>query len=148
MKVILLKDLKIGRRYQIKEVADGFARQILIPRGEALLATPANLKMAEQKRREVEKGQANEESLAEEIKNKLTGLTVELKEKAGPEGQLFAKISPAEVAKVLKAKGVTLNSAAIELVAPIKHIGLHQAKARLTGGREAGFTILVSGLPD
>ncbi len=146
MKVILLRDLKIGKRFTVKEVADGFARQVLIPRGEAKLATPETLKWAESMRLGLKSQQAEEETLAESIKSKLNGLTVELKEKAGPEGQLFAKVSAVEVAAALKSVGITINPASIELLTPIKHIGLHQAKARLTGGREAGFTVLVTKL--
>jgi large subunit ribosomal protein L9 len=146
MKVVLLKDLKIGKRFSLKEVADGFARQVLIPRGEAKLATPEAIKWAETKRTELKAEQAGEESLAEAIKTKLTGLTVEVKEKAGPEGQLFSKVAAKEVALALRGAGVNLNEAAIDLPAPIKHVGLHQAKARLTGGREAGFTVLVTKL--
>lgn len=146
MKVILLRDLKIGKRFTVKEVADGFARQVLIPRGEAKLATPETLKWAESMRLDLKSQQAEEETLAESIKSKLNGLTVELKEKAGPEGQLFAKVSAVEVATALKSVGITINPASIELLTPIKHIGLHQAKARLTGGREAGFTVLVTKL--
>lgn len=145
MQVILLKDSKLGRKYDVKEVSPGLARNILIPRHEAILATPANLKLAADKRRLREEGVAREEVLVEEVKNKLAGLTVEMAVSAGPEGQLFSKLHPEDIVKILTQKyQLQLDPKAISLAQPIKHVGLHKASARLLGGREISFAILVS----
>lgn len=146
MQVILLKNSRFGKKYEVKEVAPGLARNILLPRGEAMLATPENLKKAAAARAALLAAAANEDKLAEAIAAKLSGQTVELPAKAGPEGQLFSKINAKEVAQTLKQRGIELAPAAIELSAPIKHLGLHQVKARLGGGRDVQFTVLVTAL--
>jgi large subunit ribosomal protein L9 len=144
MKVILLRDSRLGRRYEIKVVAPGLARNVLLPQGEALLATPANLAQAKIWREQQAKTAAVEAEWQTEITEKLTGLTVTVKTTAGPEGQLFAKLSSAEMAAALaREHGLQLSPTAIHFPKPIKSVGLHQATARLTGGREVPFAVLV-----
>lgn len=145
MKVVLLKNSKWGRSFEVKELSPGLVRNILIPQGLAAPATPDNLKKAEQVKLKTESEQKREEELAQEIFNKLNGLTVEVMAHAGPEGQLFSKLTAEDVTLSLeRTHHFKLNPAAITLPQPIKHIGLHNAKARLTGEREAQFTVLVS----
>ena len=130
----------------MKELSPGLVRNILIPQGLATPATPENLKKAEQVKLKNESEHKREEELAAEVFNKLNGLTVEVSAHAGPEGQLFSKLTTDEIALALeKSWQIKLSAAAITLPQPIKHTGVHNAKARLTGGREAQFTVLVNG---
>lgn len=146
MKVVLLKNSKWGRSFEVKELSPGLVRNILIPQGLAAPATPDNLKKAEQVKLKAESEQKREEELAAEVFNKLNGLTVEVSAHAGPEGQLFSKLTAEEIVLALeRGHHLKLSAAALTLPHPIKHTGIHNAKARLTGGREAQFTVLVNG---
>ena len=118
MKVILLKDVaKLGQRYQIKEVADGFARNFIIARGLGLPATPANLKKLETlKTKTVTKSELP----------KLAGITVTLKAKANETGHLFAGIHAGEIVEGLKKQHqLTVDATDLDLPTAIKTVGEH-----------------------
>lgn len=144
MKVILLKDVpKLGRRYEVKEVAPGFARAVLFVRGQAAEATPAVLKQVESRRQAEQTTRAVEHELMERAVKELDGTTIALKARAGNEGQLFAALHAEDVSVAIKReKGLSVDPAAIILKKPLKHLGFHQAKTRLLG-REVAFTILI-----
>ncbi len=146
MKVILLKNVpRVGERYEIKEVAPGYARNILFRQNLALPVTPENLKKAKTWQAGRERERAGEEELAETAAKKLTGYTLPMLAKASAEGHLFAGLDKNEVVSALtKETGIKLTAEALALAKPIKSLGLHQLSARLTGGREVQFQILVS----
>lgn len=146
MKVVLLKNVpKVGERYQVKEVAGGYARNVLIRQGLALPATAENLKKAKSWQAGQSREKANEEAWAEEVASKLEGYTLSLSGKASPEGHLFAGLGTQEIVAALKKEqGIELKPEAIDLAKPIKSLGIHNLSARLTGGREVNFQILVT----
>ncbi len=145
MKVVFLKNSKFGKKYEIKEVSAGLARNILIPGGEVELATPESLKRAKLQQARAKDEVQNELALAEQVEQKLKGLTVEVKVDAGPEGQLFSKLTAEEVSKSLQANyQLVLKPEAIHFKQPVKHTGLHTVSARLGGGREVPFTLLLT----
>ncbi len=151
MKVILLKDVpRLGRRGEVKEVAPGFGRSVLIPAGQATLATPAALKQVKE-RLAGEAGSAQmEEALAEQASETLAGATITLrgrapKSEAGKETHLFAALHAEDVVAAIKReKNLILKPEAIILTGSLKTTGFHQAKARL-GKRAVDFTILIIG---
>ena len=132
MKVILLKDIKgTGKKDQIIEASDGFARNYLFPRKLAVEASNANLnaietaKSAQSHRKEVEKEEAKA------LANKMSDMTVEIAVRAGENGRLFGKVTNQEVADALKAKyGMEVDKRKIS-IDTIKEVGDAEAVVKL-----------------
>ena len=126
MKVILLRDVaKIGRRHSIVDVPDGFAQNKLIPRGEAVLATPANEKrLATLAVKQQAKTDARQEELKQVSEMTLaTPLIIEME--ANKEGHLFRAVAAKEVVAAVLARGLSLDLGEIEFPSPIKALGAH-----------------------
>ncbi|TSC70969.1 MAG: large subunit ribosomal protein L9 [Parcubacteria group bacterium Gr01-1014_46] len=142
MKVILLKDVqKVGRKYDVKEVADGFALNLLIPRGLAKVATKdAVLKIEELRANDLTNKKIQEELLIKNLEV-IKSLKVELKEKANEKGHLFAGVTKEmileEVKKVTK---LNLNLDNIKLDKPIKETGEHKIVVEAMG-KKAEFVV-------
>ena len=144
MKIILLKDVpKVGQRYDIKNVAEGFALNILIPRGLAEVATPNAIKKVEEMRRnDLTQKKIEEELLVKSLEN-LKNLTVTLKEKANDKGHLFAGITKEMLAgEILKISRLNINPEFIKLVKPIKEVGEHKVLVEVMG-RSVEFTVKI-----
>ncbi len=144
MKIILLKDVKkIGKKYDIKEVADGFALNMLIPKKDAIPATPGNIKMIETKKKsdqaEIQKNNAELMKILNEVK----GLQIEIKGKVNDKGHLFAGIHKNEIIEAIKnQKNIILVSENVILEKPIKEIGEHAISVKV-GAKEAVFKLLI-----
>ena len=144
MKVILIKDVpKVGQRYDIKDVAEGFALNMLIPRGLAEVATPnAVKKVKEMRRNDLTQKKMEEELLVKSLEN-LKNLTVTLKEKANDKGHLFAGITKEMLAgEILKISRLNINPEFIKLVKPIKEVGEHKVLVEVMG-RSVEFTVKI-----
>lgn len=126
MKVILLQDVaKIGRRYAVAEVPDGFARNKLIPMKAALPATPENLARYRAQRERVEASkQASAAAVAEGLAQ-LAVAGVVVAAEANAQGHLFKQVSAKEIAAATAAAGSALPETAIEIASPIKSVGVH-----------------------
>ena len=127
MKVILLRDVaKIGRRYEIVEVPDGFALNKLIPKKDAEAATPANVKRIQQNK---DRTNASKAETAAEIKATVDNLNQEklnISMEANDLGHLFQAVNVRDVAKSAKDRGFNLPDDTIVITEPIKSIGEHQ----------------------
>ncbi|MCI8538370.1 MAG: 50S ribosomal protein L9 [Oscillospiraceae bacterium] len=133
MKVILQQDVKgQGKKGQMVEVSDGYARNFLFPRKLALAATADNvntMKLQEQARKEQE---AREKAEAEELAKRLGGLTVKLQAKAGTGGRLFGSVTSKEIADALQAQhGIAIAKTKIVQEEPIKAFGGYELKCKL-----------------
>lgn len=142
MKVILLKDVpKVGQIHQIKEVADGFALNSLIPRKLAIPATPqaiaAHEKAAADRIATAHKQQAGwRESLAQLAQS---GVAIELS--ADDKGHLYKKLDARTVAQILGERGLTVAASSIDLAAPIAQCGDHPVSIKT---KEGSGTVLIS----
>ncbi len=133
MKVILQQDVKDhGKKGQLVEVSDGYARNYLFPRKLAVPATADNLntmklrEAARQKQLETEKAQAKE------IAAKLEGCAVKIPARAGEGGRLFGSVTPKDIADALEAQhGIALEKNRIVIAEPIKSFGTFEVKAKL-----------------
>ncbi|MDR0919345.1 MAG: 50S ribosomal protein L9 [Oscillospiraceae bacterium] len=146
MKVILIKDVKgTGKIGDIKEVADGFARNMLIPKGMALEATAKNLEvLAEQKKAEAER-LAKELAEAKAVAANINGKTVVAKAKAGKEGKLFGSITAANIAELLKTQfNIDVDKKKISLKDDIKTFGTYEADVKVYVGVAAKIKIEVT----
>ncbi len=143
MKVILLRDIKnVGRKYQVKEVNDGFARNGLIARGSALPATPENLGKMKAEMENVSKAAEIRADLLSKGLKSLSDVVITMTAKANPEGHLFAAINMKELADELEKKsGLKIDPAWIENKA-IKSIGEHDILIKVDG-KKSQFKLIV-----
>jgi large subunit ribosomal protein L9 len=132
MEVILLEDMdKLGGRGQIVKVADGYARNFLIPKKRALAATPQNRKWLGQQRVRFLKQEASEKADAAELANLLEGVNVSVTRKAGEQGTLFGSVTSQDIADKLAAQGFKIDKRKIQLAHPIKIVGEYDVNIRL-----------------
>jgi large subunit ribosomal protein L9 len=132
MEVILREHVdNLGKRGEIVKVADGYARNYLLPRNLALPATDANRKHVERERKIVEGREAQERSQAEGIASKLAALEIVITRRVGETDQLYGSVTSADIAESLKAKGFEVDRRKLILPEPIKAIGDHEVPLKL-----------------
>ena len=133
MKVIFLQDVKgQGKKGDMKEVSDGYARNYLLPRNLATQATADNLNALKIKEKAAAAKAAREKALAEENAKKLEGVQVIIRAKAGSSGKLFGAVTSAEIAEALKEQfGIDIEKNKIVQGEPIKTYGSYTVKAKL-----------------
>ncbi len=136
MKVVLLKDVKnIGKRDEILNVSDGYARNFLFPQKLAAEATPGTLKEIEKKRAAQDAREAERLAEAKKLADSLKGKVLELAIKCGDKGRLYGSVTAAEVADALeKQHGAAVDKRKIELGDPIREVGDRNITVRLYTG--------------
>lgn len=136
MQVILLKDVKgQGKAGQVVKVSDGYARNMLLPKKLAMEATPANMKVLEKQRAQIEAQRAIDKQVAEDIKAKVEAKTVKVVTKAGENGRLFGAITSKDIAEAIQKEFlIELDKKKIDLDAPIKQTGVTEVTLRLFPG--------------
>lgn len=144
MKIILLKDVKkIGKKYDVKDVADGYALNMLIPAKLAIIATSGNVNMIEVKKKGDMLETAKTEAEIQKALNEIKGISIEMKGKVNDKGHLFAGIHKAEIIEsVKKQKGVNLVAEHLILEKPIKEVGEHAITVKV-GEREVAFKLVI-----
>ena len=132
MKVILKSDVdKLGHAGDVKQVADGYARNFLIPRKLALEATPAALKWSEKGAERRAKRQEKLLSVAQDTAGKLSSVHLSFTRPVGEQGKLFGSVGKSDIAESLKASGFTIDKKTIQLSAAIKEVGDHEIEVKL-----------------
>jgi large subunit ribosomal protein L9 len=133
MQVILMEKVaNLGELGDVVKVKDGFARNFLIPEGKAKRATPENLKAFESRRAELEKAQAEVLAKAQERGAKLEGLTVQITQKAGPDGRLFGSVTNYDIVEELKKQGHDVERSMIRMPqGPLKQVGEYPLQVAL-----------------
>ena len=132
MKVILTKDVEeLGNKGQVVNVADGYARNYLVPRSLAVKATDGALRQAEAMRVAREEALIAARQEAEGYAQSLTGTRVVVAARAGDEGKLFGSIGDGDIAAAItKFTGITVDRRIVEIDAPIREIGLNEVMPR------------------
>ena len=144
MQIILQEDVeKLGHRGQVVEVAEGYARNYLLPRKLALPVSAGNLKQLEQIKRSLAKREATERDGAQKQAELLAALTVEFARKAGENDQMFGSVTAADIAEALAAQGYTVDKRRIQLDQPIKTLGEYQVPAKLHREVTASVKVVV-----
>jgi len=144
MKVILLQNIdKLGKKYDIKEVSDGFARNFLIPKGLVKIATKENLNWLEKIKEREKKVLEKELKDAQDLVKEIDGFELEMPVKIGEKGELFEKIGSQQIAKALKEKGFKIEKNQIELEEKIKEIGEYKIKIKLPHNLETEIKVIV-----
>ena len=132
MRVILSQDIiGVGRKGEVKNVSDGYARNFLLPNKLGQIATPAAIASAEKLRKQAEQDKDVQKDILEKNIKSLKDLKVQIKAKANEKGHLFSIIHPDEISKILKEEHhLDIPSKLIEIEKPIKEIGEHTIKTK------------------
>jgi large subunit ribosomal protein L9 len=124
MEIILKQDVEdLGHRGEVVKVADGYARNFLLPKKLALQATEANKAVIEQMKASAARRSAAEKTVAEELAAKLAPVALSFTRKSGAEGHLFGSVTSADIAAELAAKGFEIDRRKIVLPEPLKTVG-------------------------
>jgi large subunit ribosomal protein L9 len=144
MKVILLQDIEnLGKKYEVKEVKAGYARNLLIPQGLAKAATKKALEWLEDKK-ETEAQKAEEElKEIQSLASAIDGQEIIIPVKIGEEGQLFESITVQRILDELKKLGFGVKKSQIELPQPIKELGEFPVKIKFEHNLEGDIKIIV-----
>jgi len=145
MKIILTQEIRqLGSPGDVVEVADGYARNYLIPRGLAQRATKGAMKQVDTIKRTREVREVRDLEKAQELATTLGGLKIRVQAKAGDGGRLFGQVTPQAVADaIVKAGGPKVDKRRLQMDGPIKSLGVHNASLRLHPEVEADLSIEV-----
>ena len=132
MKVILLKDIEtLGSAGEVVEVKNGYGRNFLIPRNEALVASVANMAQFESRRKQQETLAERDRRAAEALAKKLEAESITAQVKVGEEDRLFGSVTAQNIAELLDEKGYEVDRRAIHLEDPIRELGVYNVEVRL-----------------
>lgn len=146
MRVVLRADVQgVGKKGDLLDVADGYARNFLVPRGLAMKATKGVEAQAASMRRSRDVRDAADRSAAEDIAKELVPQVINVSAKAGAEGRLFGSVTAADVVDAVEAQtGVLLDRRMLHLDEPIKTLGTHTVQAKLHADVEFAITLEVA----
>ena len=132
MEVILREHVdNLGRRGEIVKVADGYARNYLLPRKLALVATEGNKKQIARERAKFDAHEAEEKQAAEAIVQRMASVEIEVSRKVGETEALYGSVTTADIATALTSRGFDVDRRKIQLKEPIKHLGEFDVPIRL-----------------
>ena len=145
MKVILLDDVQsVGRRGEVRDVSDGYARNFLLPKKLALNATPGNLKNIGHIKKQQEAKADRIRGDADGLRGRIEGLTYEERRQASEEGKLFGSVTSQDIADFLGRQGVKIERRRIHLDEPIKSLGETTVLVRLHADVTANLRVSVT----
>ena len=150
MEVLLLKDIgRLGRAGEIKKVADGYARNYLIPRGLVVAATPGAIRSTQVKKAIDQQREERIRTDGGALAERLSEITLTFKVKASEKGRLYGSVTNADIAAELeKQTGHPLDKRRVALEEPIRLLGRHQVPIRLLSGLAPEVTVVVEALAE
>lgn len=132
MKVILKEDVDhLGRMGDLVDVADGYARNFLLPRQKAAVATTKNVKVLEHEKRVIADRMKKEKMGAEEVAKKIGALSIIIPAQVGEEGKLFGSVSSKDIVEAIAAQGMEVDKRKVLLEKPIKELGVFQVPIKI-----------------
>jgi len=132
VKIILREHVDhLGERGEIVTVTPGYARNFLLPKGLAYLATPGNIKQIEHQRRVWAARDMKDQQDAEALAARMAALDLTVTHKAGESGTLYGAVTPVEIAALLVSKGIKIDRRKLEVSEPIKSTGEYEFRVRL-----------------
>ena len=144
MKVVLLQDVKaLGKKGDVVEVSEGYARNFLLTKKYAVEATPANLNTLKLQKANADKIAAEQLAEAKDIAAKLEKVSVSVAIKAGENGKTFGSVSSKEIAQELEKQGLEVDKKKIVLPDPIKEFGKYEVKVKLHKDVQANVKVNV-----
>lgn len=146
MKVVLRDHVEhLGRRGEIVNVAPGYARNYLLPKGLALRATDGNMKQIEHQQRVWAAKEAKEVGEAQALADRIAALSLDVTKKAGESGTLYGSVTNSEIAELLAEKGIQVERRRIVLADPIKNLGTYEVPIKLHRDVVAQISLAVVG---
>ncbi len=147
MKVILQADVKtLGNKGQVIEVAEGYGRNYLLPRGLAIEASGGNMKILAEQKAAGDRKKTKEEAAAKELASRLEHVNLIIKTKMGKSGRLFGSVTSKEISDVLQqSHGIVLDKRKIELKEPIKSLGEYKLNVKIHPEVQASLKVTVAG---
>jgi large subunit ribosomal protein L9 len=148
MRVVFLNDVEgQARAGEIKNVADGYARNFLLPRKLAAVANSSTVQQAESRARALAKEQEKVDEAARGIAAQLSGSPVVIAERAGSEGRLFGSVTASDIAEAVNARsGSKLDHRQVALAAPIKEVGTYEVEVTLSRNVKATVSVDVQAI--
>jgi len=144
MKIVLKQDVEnLGISGQIVEVANGYARNFLLPKGLALQATPSNLKVIEGQKKRLEARRTKERGEMEALAQRITATPLELAHRAGDTDTIYGAVTAAEIAFALEERGIEIDHRRVLMDAPIKILGTYTIPIKLHTDVTAHVTVSV-----
>ena len=144
MRVVLRESVdKLGKIGDIVEVADGYARNYLLPKGIAMKVSPANIARIEAERKIKEKEEAELRARLSEQMEKLEGVSITIPARASEEGHLYGSVSAQDIAQALAEEGFTIEPDMINLKEPIRELGVYEVSIKLGHGFESECKVWV-----
>lgn len=132
MKVILKQEVKnLGKEWDVVTVADGYARNFLLPRKLAMTATGASVKDLDRRRQQASVRRQHEQEAAQIQAQRIEAISIVITAKCGPEGRLYGSVTPTDIADYLKEHGVDVDRRRIQIAEPIRAIGEHHLNIEL-----------------
>lgn len=148
MKVILREDVyNLGKSGELVTVKEGYARNFLLPRSLAMLASNANVRQLEHEKKVIELRQQKLKGVAQEEAKKLSGIKITIKRKVGEQDKLFGSVTALDIAEAISAAGQKVDRRHIHLPEPIKAIGSFPVEIRLHSDVTATLNVNVEGEP-
>lgn len=145
MKVILKENLEsLGKAGDAIKVADGYARNYLIPKGLAVEASSKNLKTLEQEKKLILQKVEKQKKQAEVLAAKISGVVCTLSRKIGDQDKLFGSVNSKDIESKLREDGIEIDRKWIELDEPIKSLGEFSVKVKMPGGVAAEIKVVVT----
>jgi len=146
MKVILLQDVEgLGKKYEVKEVKNGHARNFLLPEKMAKPATREALKWLADQKEVIESEAVEDLKKAQELASQLDGLEINLAMKVGDEGQLFESVNSQKITEKLKEMGFEVKKSQVKLENPIKELGEFPVSISLDHNLEVDAKLIITG---
>ena len=144
MKVILLQDVKgKGKKGQMLEVSDGYARNFMLPKKMAIEATPDAINTMKMNDKATQERIAKEKAAALDTANKLRAMTLTVTAKGGGAGRLFGAVTNQEIAAALEKQGIKLDKRKIVIADPIKNVGTYTVTCKLGYEINAPLTVKI-----
>lgn len=144
MKIILLKDVpKLGKKFEIKDVSDGYAKNFLLPQRLVEMATPEKIKSLEARQNALEQEKQSQKENFERQAKQMAAWKLEFFLKVGEDKGVFGAISENEIAEKLKEKGIAIASEQIKMEKHLKDLGEHIVKIKLSPEIEAELKIVI-----
>lgn len=144
MKIILLQDVKgQGKKDEVKDVNEGYARNFLIKKGLAEVATPTKINELNQKKASQDFHRAEEVKATQALAKEIYGKTFTVKIKAGQSGKVFGSVTGANIADALVAAGYNVDKKKIVLAQPIKNVGTYEVELKLMEGIQSKINVVI-----
>ncbi|MGH9610993.1 MAG: 50S ribosomal protein L9 [Bryobacteraceae bacterium] len=149
MEIILREDIdKVGARGSVVKVADGYARNFLLPKRLAVRATEANKKIVEQEREAYLRREAKAKSESEDLGRMLADVSVTIRQRVGENNQLFGSVTAKDISDALAAQNYQIERRKIQLDEPIRTVGEHEVILRLHHDVTAPIKVIVEALTE